>query len=175
LEQHKQRFVEECLRFLDQRQQPNMQWLHDPNQRNVDNLNYVRREAARPEKKEFLKDKIDELEPNSKIKNSRYLCVCSNEFKKGYPPINDTVKDKNCDLFTDYRSILASWRNHFSHLLIVHGFNDFRQTEIDTAEPRVPYSSVFEFEMTFEDLKRHKSPGVDQITAELIKPRGRTF
>ena len=34
--------------------------------------------------------------------------------------------------------------------------------------------SVFEFEMAFEKLKRHKSPGIDQISAELIKARGRT-
>jgi len=78
-------------------------------------------------------------------------------------------------LFTDSHSILASWRNHFSHLLIVHEVNDVRQTEIDTAEPLVPDSNAFEFEMTFEILKRHKSPGIDQIPAEFIKARGRTF
>jgi hypothetical protein len=29
--------------------------------------------------------------------------------------------------------------------------------------------------MAFEKLKRHKSPGIDQIPAELIKARGRTI
>jgi len=41
-----------------------MQWLQDPNQRNVDNLNNVRREARRHfrnNKKEYLKDKIENL------------------------------------------------------------------------------------------------------------------
>jgi len=39
-----------------------MQWLQDPNQSNVDNLNNVRREAIRyfrKKKKEYLKAKID--------------------------------------------------------------------------------------------------------------------
>jgi len=48
-----------------------MQWLQDPNQSNVDNLNNIRHEASRHlwnKKKEYQKTKIDELENNSKIK-----------------------------------------------------------------------------------------------------------
>jgi hypothetical protein len=47
LMQHKPRFDEECLGFLYQRKQAKMQWLQDPNQSNVDNLNNIRREASR--------------------------------------------------------------------------------------------------------------------------------
>ena len=53
-----------------------MQWLQDPNQSKVHNLNNVRREASRSfrnKKKEHLTAKIDELETNSKIKNIREL------------------------------------------------------------------------------------------------------
>ena len=51
-----------------------MQWLQDPNHRNVDNLNDVRREDSKlryNKKIQYLKAKIDELETNSKIKNIR--------------------------------------------------------------------------------------------------------
>ena len=51
----------------------------------------------------------------------------------------------------------------------IHGIYDVRQTEIHTAEPLVPEPSAFEFEMAIEKLIRHKSPGIDQITAELFK------
>jgi len=47
LKQNKPRFDEECLGFLDQRKQAKMQWVQDPNQSNVGNLNNVRREARR--------------------------------------------------------------------------------------------------------------------------------
>ena len=47
LKQHKPTFDEECLGFLDQSKQAKMQWLQDPNQSNVDNLNNVRHEASR--------------------------------------------------------------------------------------------------------------------------------
>ena len=76
LKQHKTRFLEERLEFLDQRNQAKMQWLQDTNQRNVHNLNNVRRDASRHfrnKKKEYLKAKIEELETNSKIKNIRLV------------------------------------------------------------------------------------------------------
>jgi hypothetical protein len=39
----------------------------------------------------------------------------------------------------------------------------------------VPEPSAFEVEMAIEKLKSHKSPGIDQIPAEFIKPGGRTI
>jgi hypothetical protein len=54
----------------------------------------------------------------------------------------------------------------------VHGVNDVRHTEIHTAEPLVPEPSTAEFEMAIEKLKRHKSPGTDQIPAEPDYSRG---
>jgi dsDNA-specific endonuclease/ATPase MutS2 len=43
---HKPWFDKECLRFLYQRKQAKMQWIQDPSQSNVDNLNNVRRDAS---------------------------------------------------------------------------------------------------------------------------------
>ena len=54
-------------------------------------------------------------------------------------------------------------------------FNDDIQTEIQTAEPLVPEPSVFEFELATEELKHHKSSGIDQNPSELIKAGGRTI
>ena len=51
LKQHKPWFDGECLHFLDQRRQTKMQWVQDPSQSNVDNLNNVRREASRHSRK----------------------------------------------------------------------------------------------------------------------------
>jgi hypothetical protein len=68
---------------------------------------------------------------------------------------------------------LARRKNCFSQLLNVHGVNDGRQTEIHTAKPLVTEPSAFEVEMAIEKLKRHKSLGIDQIPAELIKAWGK--
>ena len=55
----------------------------------------------------------------------------------------------------------------------VHGVNGVRQTETYTENLLVSEPSAFEVEMAIEKLKGHKSPGTDQIPAELIKVWGR--
>ena len=70
---------------------------------------------------------------------------------------------------------MARRRSHFYKLFNVHGVSDIRQTEIQTAEPLVPEPSAFEVELAIEKLKRHTSPGIDQIPAEMIKAGGTTI
>ena len=68
--QNKPWFDEECLGFLDQRKRAKMQWIQDPSQSNVDNLNKVRREVSRHfrnKKKAYLTAKIEAIETNNKI------------------------------------------------------------------------------------------------------------
>jgi hypothetical protein len=71
---------------------------------------------------------------------------------------------------------VARKRNHFSQLLNVglREFNDVRQIEIHSAEPLVHEPGACEVEIKTEKLKRHTSPGIDQIPAGLIKAGGRT-
>jgi len=57
----------------------------------------------------------------------------------------------------------------------VHGVKDVGQAEIHTAEPLVPEPSASEVELAIDKLKSYKSPGIDQIPAELINARGRTI
>jgi hypothetical protein len=59
--------------------------------------------------------------------------------------------------------------------LNVHGAGGIRQTEIHTAEPFVQEPSASEFEVAVGKLNRYKSPGVDQIPAELIQAGGETL
>ena len=138
-----------------------MQWLQDPSQSSVDNLNNVIRDDDRRfgnKKKEYLKAKIEELETNSNIKNIRDLYRGINDFKKGYQPRSKIVNDEIGDLVADSHSILARLRNDFSQLLNVHGVKDVRQTEI-----LVPDPNASDIELATENLKSHKSPGIDQI------------
>ena len=141
-----------------------MQWVQDPSQKNVDNLNNVRHEASRHfrnKKKAYLKAKTEDLETNSKIKNIRDLYRGIDDFKKGYQSRTNVVKDETGDLVTGSYSILARWKDCFSQLLNVHGVHDVRQTETHTAEPLVPEPSAFEVDFAIEKLKSHKSPGID--------------
>jgi hypothetical protein len=56
--------------------------------------------------------------------------------------------------------------------LNVHRVSDIRQIETRTAELLVPDPTPFETEIDIAKLKRYKSPGSDQIPAELIQAEG---
>jgi hypothetical protein len=135
---------------------------------NEDNVSDVRRESSRyfgKKKREYLKDKINELESNSKNKNIRALCRAMNEFKKGYQSRTNLVKDEKGDLLVDPHRILNRWKNYFCQLLNIHGAHD----EMHTAKPSVQEPSTSVAEVATGKLKRYKSSGVDQIPAELIQ------
>jgi hypothetical protein len=85
-------------------------------------------------KREYLKDKINELTTNSKNKNIRDLYRGINEFKKGYQGRNNLVKDENGDLLENSHNILNRRKNYFPQLLNVHSVSDVRQIEVHTAE-----------------------------------------
>jgi hypothetical protein len=90
---------------------------------NEDNLNDGRQEAKRyfrNKKREYLKDKIYELESNSKNKNIRDLYRGINEFKKGYQPRTNLVKEERGDLLVNPHKIFNRWKNYFCQLLNVH-------------------------------------------------------
>jgi hypothetical protein len=118
-----------------------LQCLQDPGKINRDILNNVRREVRyfRNKKREYLKDKIDELTTNSKNKNIR----------------NNLVKDENVDLLANSHNILNRWKNCFSQLLNVHNVSDVRLIEVHTAKPLVPRPSRLEVEIVITKLKKY--------------------
>jgi hypothetical protein len=77
-------FDEGSSKLSDQRKQSKLQWLQDPREINGANPNNLRREASRHfriKKREYVKDKINELALNSKNKKIRDLYRGINEFK----------------------------------------------------------------------------------------------
>jgi hypothetical protein len=152
--------------------------LQNPNQINTNNLKNLRRETSRTfrnKKREYLKGKINELESNIKNKNIKDLHRGINEFKKGFQIKINILKDKNGNLLADPQSVLNRWKNFFNQVLNVHGVHDVRQMDIHTAEPLMPEHSLVEVEIDIGKLKSYKSPGTDQIPAELIKAGGETL
>ena len=75
------------------------------------------------------KDNDYELKTNSKIKKIRHFNRGISDFKKGYQPRTNIVKDEKVD-------------NNFSNLLNLHAVIGVKQTEILTSDPLVPEPSV---------------------------------
>jgi ATP-dependent exoDNAse (exonuclease V) alpha subunit len=77
LKNHKPWVDKGCSELLAQRKQAKLQWLQDQSEINWVNLNNIKQEASRyfrNKKREYLKDKINELATNRKHKNIRNLC-----------------------------------------------------------------------------------------------------
>ncbi|PNF25843.1 hypothetical protein B7P43_G11138 [Cryptotermes secundus] len=147
LKKHKPWFDEGCSKLLDESKQAKLQWLQDPSKMNGDNLNNIRHEMSSHfwnKKREYLKDKIDELAMNSKNKNIRDQYRGINDYKRGYQPSNNLVKDENGDLFADSHNILSRWKDYFPQLLNVHRASVVRQIEMHTIEQLIPNPSPFE-------------------------------
>jgi hypothetical protein len=143
LKKHKPWFDEGCSKLLDQRKQAKLEWLQDPSEINGDNLKNVRREDSRHfrnKKREYLEDKINELDTNSKNKNI-------SDLYRGFQPTSKLVKDEISDLLADSHNIINRWKNCFSQLLNVHNVSDVRQIEIHTPEPLALDHSPFEDEI----------------------------
>jgi hypothetical protein len=56
------------------------------------------------------------LKPKSKIKIIRDFYRGISNFRKGYQPRTNIVKDEKGDLVRDSQNILARWRNHVFQL-----------------------------------------------------------
>jgi hypothetical protein len=156
LKHNKPWFDDECSKLTDQRKQAKLQWLQNSNQINGDNLQNLSSETSRifrNKKREYMKDKINELETNNKNKNIRALYRGINEFKKGYQPRINIIKYENGNLIADLQNVLNGWKNFFNQVLNVHGVHDIRQMDIHTAEPLVPESSLVEVEIAIGNLK----------------------
>jgi hypothetical protein len=73
LKKHKPWVVEARSKLVDQRKGAKLQWLQDISEINGSNLKIVRHEARRYFRNKNTKEKINELETNSKDKNIRDL------------------------------------------------------------------------------------------------------
>jgi hypothetical protein len=81
--------------------------LEDPREINGDDLKNISYEADRHFKnKEGISERNNELAMNSMHKNIRDLYRGTNQFKTGYQPRSNLVKDDNGDLRADSRNIL---------------------------------------------------------------------
>jgi hypothetical protein len=91
------------------------------------------------------------------------------DFMEGYQPKTKIEKHVRGDLIAEPQSILAAQRNYCSLCSGMYTWLMMLSEQIYTAEPLVHEPSMSEGEMAIENLKRHKSSGIYQISAEPIK------
>lgn len=137
-------------------------------------LRRAEKRLHKKKKKSFLKKQFEELEQLRFGNDTKKFYSQVNADRKGFIPQTNLCRGVNGQLITDTPGILNRWVEHFQLLL-----NPNPQPEQTTVlandvvngDP-VDEPTIFEVERAIAKLKNGKSPGSDDIPAELIKHGG---
>ncbi|PSN55555.1 hypothetical protein C0J52_12130 [Blattella germanica] len=97
-------FDDECADMVNKRKLAKMNWMREPNEQNSEQLCSIRRETTRflkNKKREYLKEKINDLEINAKNRNIRELYQGNRIERTGFQARTNIIKDENGDMLAD--------------------------------------------------------------------------
>uniref|UniRef100_A0A2S2NGN5 Transposon TX1 uncharacterized protein n=1 Tax=Schizaphis graminum TaxID=13262 RepID=A0A2S2NGN5_SCHGA len=129
----------------------------------------IRRQKRLAEKK-AIKD-IESYKTNPRLFHKQCMSI-----KEGFKARNCTMSDDDGNLVTGTQAITNLFREHFGQLLKNSqepSLSDkYEQIIYDTVQPELLEPNLDEIEMIINSLKNNKSPGEDNINAELHKLAG---
>ena len=126
----------------------------------------------RRKKREHLNREIQHLEELNSNGNVRDFYKIIKRQRTGFQPQSIKVKDTNGQLLSTAEGIAKRWSEYFHNLLNKPSIQRTEQSTYDTAEPEVQDPTYEEVTEAINRLKNRKSPGEDNIPAELIKAAG---
>ncbi|KAK3892506.1 hypothetical protein Pcinc_003737 [Petrolisthes cinctipes] len=128
------------------------------------------------QKRLTMEKKVEQLERDFKNNNSHNLFKTVRELeKKPYRQLN-TIKDKNGTIQCEQEEVLRCWQDHFTTQLNTEfPHNDEAPNDVLEGDAEINDNppTEHEVETSIKSLKNKKSPGWDNITAEVLKAGGR--
>uniref|UniRef100_A0A0K8SN56 Reverse transcriptase domain-containing protein n=1 Tax=Lygus hesperus TaxID=30085 RepID=A0A0K8SN56_LYGHE len=136
-------------------------------------LRRTEKKLHRRKKRAWTRAEIEKCEEFRSINESRKLYKSVNGMRREYQPRIGMCRDREGNIVAGKQEVLQRWAEHFEEQL-----ND-NQTASDgqvTTPPSVPIEdeppSLGEVEKALKKLKNNKSPGIDELPAELFKKGG---
>lgn len=126
----------------------------------------------RKKKRDHLNREIENLESLNRNGNVRDFYKIVKKQRIGFQPQSIKIKDTNGQLLSDAEGITQRWREYFHNLLNKPPIQRTGQSSYQTVEPEVKEPTYEEVVEAINKLKSRKSPGDDNIPAELIKAAG---
>ena len=123
--------------------------------------------SVKEDKKSFIESKCEEIE-KCKGDSKKVFQVLKEVINKKTSK-NDAINDKNGVTLTDNEEIKARWAEHTSKLFEAQDHQQTYNRGRNEAEPPPLRSEV---EAALQQIKNEKSPGFDDIQAELWKATG---
>ncbi|KAL4100839.1 hypothetical protein QTP88_020868 [Uroleucon formosanum] len=129
--------------------------------------------VLRCEKRLAEKRKIEEIEENKN--NSRRFFSKTANIKQGYKPQTRILRNELGELVTKEESVVEEFKKHFERLLNktqpIPTHEDIPM-QYSTAEPYIKTPTKLEIYNIIKKLKNNKSPGENNVVAELLKNGG---
>ena len=133
------------------------------------------KQMCRKDKKNFLIEKCETIEDLKSKNRSREMYNDIKSLTKTFQPRLGVIKDENGKTLTESEKIADRWKRYCEDM-----FTNYQPTDEDQhrkakvterEEPNLPPLKT-EIEWAIKSLKDRKSPGCDNIQAEMIKASG---
>jgi hypothetical protein len=135
------------------------------------------RKAARSDKEEWLQKKCQDIERFTGDNRGREAYKLIKQLNRTWKPTQSAIKDKNGKMLQEKEDVKKRWTEYCSGLYSDSGNSDTLLAELYQISPP-PNNDVMddilyeEVEAATKRLKKHKSPGSDGITGEMIQAGG---
>lgn len=134
------------------------------------------KKSMRCKKRESINKQLDQIDQDRKEGRIRRHYLGIKKIKRGYQPRIQMVKDKNNKLITNPRDVNSRWKEYFEDLLNRPEPNQpFTEELTYGPEVEVPELSHEEVAQASKAMKNNKSPGNDEIPAEMWKYGGESL
>uniref|UniRef100_H2YWZ5 Reverse transcriptase domain-containing protein n=1 Tax=Ciona savignyi TaxID=51511 RepID=H2YWZ5_CIOSA len=125
----------------------------------------------RKDKERYIEQQCEKIEENAAHNSTKELYQSVKKLTKSFKPSADTVKSENGAVLCDRDDIKERWKEYCSKLYKRNEKLPSFHVELSIKEPEPP-PLIEEVIEAIKDLKNDKSPGADEVTAELIKNGG---
>ncbi|XP_039278798.1 craniofacial development protein 2-like [Nilaparvata lugens] len=172
-------FDEECITAIERRNRARMKMIQRKTRGTVEDYRSERRIAdklCRRKKRAYEKQQLESIKEHYGRGEMRKFYKKIREDKKGFQPRAVYCKDKLGNMIGDEQGIKRRWREHFDEVLN-HGQQETETAydDVRTVQEEVGRPMLNEVKEAIKDLANNKAPGLDLITAELVKKGGDMF
>jgi len=135
------------------------------------------RTAARSDKEKWLQEKCQDIEKLAGDNRSREAYKLIKQINRSWKPKQSAIKDKNGKMLQEKEEVKKRWTEYCSGLYTNSGNSDTVIAELDQISPPPNDDEMHdilheEVEAAVKRLKKNKSPGIDDITGEMIQAGG---
>lgn len=132
------------------------------------NLNKDIKRLCRKDKNQYINEVCQEIEQHQYKYETRDMFKKIKQLTRKFTPKYNGIKTEDGQLLTKDEDILGRWKTYCEQLMAREGTPEDHQLPNEMNEEQEPEILIGEVEAAMKRLKCYKSPGIDDVTAEMI-------